>query len=119
MVQALKEMKTGGSPEHPELSLRSVADCREVGVQVMVELCQRVRGGWDMPAVSESSWWMGHASCVREFLVDEICQLCQRALGGWDMPAVSESSWWMGNVSCVREYSVDGICQLCQIVLGG
>ena len=35
-----------------------------------------------MPAVSESTWWMRYASCVREYLVDEICH-------------VSESSWWM------------------------
>ena len=51
------------------------------------QLFQRVFGGWDMPAVSGSSWWMGYASCVREFLVDGICQLCQRVLGGWDVPA--------------------------------
>ena len=72
-----------------------------------------------MPAVSESSWWMRYASCVREYLVDEICQLCQRVLGGWDMPAVSDSSWWMRYASCVREFLVDEICQLCQRVLGG
>ena len=55
-----------------------------------------------MPAVSESTWWMRYASCVREYLVDEICQLCQRVLGGWDMPAVSDSSWWMRYASSVR-----------------
>ena len=69
-------------------------------MDVICQLCQRVLGGWDMPAVSDSTWWMRYASCVREFLVDE-------------------SSWWMGYASCVREFLVDGICQLCQIVLGG
>ena len=51
-------------------------------MDVICQLCQRVLGGCDMPAVSDRSWWMRYASCVREYLVDEICQLCQIVLGG-------------------------------------
>ena len=50
MVQALNEMKTGNDSAPLDVSLEFAAASREVGIELMVVLCQRVLDGLGVPA---------------------------------------------------------------------
>ena len=47
-MQTLKELKDGNGPS--DISLELIAVSREIGIQAMDELCQRVLNGLRMPA---------------------------------------------------------------------
>ena len=47
MLQVLNELKTGRTPGHSEVSLELIAVSGAVGIQVMVEICQRPRVNWN------------------------------------------------------------------------
>ena len=42
VIQVFSEMKIGRTPVALDVSLQLIASSREVGIQVMAELCQRV-----------------------------------------------------------------------------
>ena len=46
MLQELNEMKTGKAPGPSEASLELNAASGGVGIQVMIEICQKVLGGF-------------------------------------------------------------------------
>ena len=50
VLQTLNEMKTGRAPEPSEVSLELITASRGVGIQVMVEICQKILDGFAMPA---------------------------------------------------------------------
>ena len=50
VVQTLKEMRTGKAFGHSDVSLWLIAVGKELGIQLMVEICQRIYDGLGMPA---------------------------------------------------------------------
>ena len=49
MLQALNEMKTGKAPGPSDVSLELIAASKEVGIQMMAEICWKVLDGFGMP----------------------------------------------------------------------
>ena len=47
MLQALNEIKTGKAHGPSEESLELITSCREVGIQVIAEICHRPRWTWN------------------------------------------------------------------------
>ena len=50
MVKAIREMKVGKAPGPSEVTVEMVVASGEIGIDVMVELCQGVLNGKGMPA---------------------------------------------------------------------
>ena len=50
VLQVLNEMKTGKAPGPSEVSLELIAASREVGIQLMAEICHKVLDVFGMPA---------------------------------------------------------------------
>ena len=49
VLQALNKVKTGIAPGSSEVPLELIAASMGVGIQVMIEICQRVLDGFGMP----------------------------------------------------------------------
>ena len=63
VVKTLEKMKAGKAPGPSEVSVEMIAASGEIGIDVMVELCQNVLGGRGMPDQCCGTNFQGERGC--------------------------------------------------------